>query len=39
MAIIAFDEELNKVAQMLDEAVAHLLPPSPDHVLPQLDPN
>ena len=30
---LAFDEELNKVAQILDEAVAHLLPPN--QVLPQ----
>ena len=30
MEIMAFDEELNEVAQVLDEAVAHLLlPPQP----------
>ena len=27
---LAFDKELNKIAQTLDEAVAHLLPPPPD---------
>ena len=31
---LAFDEELNKVAQALDAAVAHLLPQPPDQVLP-----
>ena len=36
--IMAFDEELNKVAQVLDEVVAHLLPPTPYQVLPQSDP-
>ena len=30
MEFLAFDKELNKVAQALDEAVAHLLPPPPD---------
>ena len=34
---LAFDEELNKVAQVLDEAVAHLLLPPPDQVLLQQD--
>ena len=34
---LAFDEEQNEVAQALDEAVAHLLPPSPNQVLPQQD--
>ena len=27
--IMAFDEELDEVAPVLDEAVAHLLPPPP----------
>ena len=35
---LAFDEELNKVAQSLDETVAHLLLPPPDHVPLQQDP-
>ena len=30
MEIMAFNEELNEVSQVLDEAVAHLLPPPPD---------
>ena len=35
---LAFDEELNEVAQALDEAVVQLLPPSPNQVPPQQDP-
>ena len=35
---MAFDEELNEVAQALDEAIAHLLPPPPNEVVPQQDP-
>ena len=29
MEFLAIDEELNEVAQALDDAVAHLLPPPP----------
>ena len=29
MEFLAFDEELNEVAQGLDDTIAHLLPPSP----------
>ena len=32
---LAFDEELNEVAQALDGVVAHLLLPPPDQVPPQ----
>ena len=35
---LAFDEELDEVAQALDEAVGQLLPPSPDQVPLQQDP-
>ena len=34
-AFLAFDEELNEVAQVLGDVVACLLPPPPDQVLPQ----
>ena len=36
--IMAFDEELNEVVWALDDAIAHLLPPAPDQVVPQQDP-
>ena len=32
---LAFDDELNEVAQALDDAVVHLLSPPPNKVLPQ----
>ena len=32
---LAFDEELNEVAQALDNMVAHLLPPAPNQDQPQ----
>ena len=38
MGIMAFDEELNEVAQALDEAVASLLPTIPDQVPIQQEP-
>ena len=37
MEIMAFGEKLDRAVQLLDEAVTHLLTPTPDHVLPQLD--
>ena len=38
MEFLAFDEELNIVAQALDDVVACLLPPPPNPVLSQQDP-
>ena len=38
MEFVAFDEELNEIAQALDEAVAHLQPTNPDQVPSQWDP-
>ena len=38
MGLMAFDEGLNKAAQALDEAVAHLLPTNPDQVPIQEEP-
>ena len=38
MEFMAFDEELDDVAQVLDDVVAHLLPTSPDQVFPQQGP-
>ena len=38
MEIMTFGEELDKVAQVLDKAVAHLLPLPLNQVLPQLEP-
>ena len=38
MEFLAFDEDLNEVAQVLDDVVAQLLPPPPDQVPPQQGP-